>query len=204
MFAYCENNPVMRDDPTGHFWGLLLGVALVVGIVASLSGCSSKSTSKPPSDYIDCKNERQNCYQYALSYAGMNTPDCFVDPGYRQSYSGGNGNISSVNDLKKGVETDLRSANLKYSTYYNYDQVGNVPEGCTLIAGYTIPSSNWFYGDYTDYHFAVRLSDGSWADKPGSNPSRYNQVLFDGNSWIGTDKNSCGKACNTVFFVIYS
>ena len=204
MFAYCENNPVMRDDPTGHFWGVLLGVALVVGIVASLSGCSSKSTSKPPSDYIDCKNERQNCYQYALSYAGMNTPDCFVDPGYRQSYGGGNGNISSVNDLKKGVETDLRSANLKYSTYYNYDQVGNVPEGCTLIAGYTIPSSNWFYGDYTDYHFAVRLSDGSWADKPGSNPSRYNQVLFDGNSWIGTDKNSCGKACNTVFFVIYS
>ena len=79
-----------------------------------------------------------------------------------------------------------------------------MPEGCTLIAGYTIPSSSWFYGDYTDYHFAVRLSDGSWADKPGSNPSRYNQVLFDGNSWIGTDKNSCGKACNTVFFVIYS
>ncbi len=27
-----------------------------------------------------------------------------------------------------------------------------------------------------DYHFAVLLSDGTWADKPGSLPSRWNRI----------------------------
>ena len=113
MFAYCENNPVTRSDSTGCAFGTLLGVALIAGLVALLSGCSSKSSSALPSDYIDCTNSRQNCYQYALSYIGINTPDCFVDPGYRQSYSGGSNSISSLADLKAGVETDLQALLVK-------------------------------------------------------------------------------------------
>ena len=204
MFAYCENNPVTRSDSTGCAFGTLLGVALIAGLVALLSGCSSKSSSALPSDYIDCTNSRQNCYQYALSYIGINTPDCFVDPGYRQSYSGGSNSISSLANLKAGVETDLQAFNVKYTSYYDYSQIDTLPDGCTLVAGYTFSASDLFWGDYTDYHFAVRLSDGSWADKPGANSSRYNQLFFDGDVWTGVDGKSLGTASNTIFFVIYN
>ena len=41
MFAYCGNNPVMRTDPSGKFWGVIA----VVGIIAiALSGCSSNES----------------------------------------------------------------------------------------------------------------------------------------------------------------
>lgn len=78
------------------------------------------------------------------------------------------------------------------------------PCRCTLVAGYTFSASDLFWGDYTDYHFAVRLSDGSWADKPGANSSRYNQLFFDGDVWTGVDGKSLGTASNTIFFVIYN
>ena len=42
MFAYCGNNPINRADPDGEFWGIVIGITLAVGLVASLSGCSAK------------------------------------------------------------------------------------------------------------------------------------------------------------------
>lgn len=33
MFAYCGNNPIIRADPSGQFWGIVIGVTLVVGLV---------------------------------------------------------------------------------------------------------------------------------------------------------------------------
>ena len=43
-----------------------------------------------------------------------------------------------------------------------------------------------------------------WADKPGSNSSRYNQLFFDGDVWTGVDGKSLGTASDTIFFVIYN
>ncbi len=40
LFAYCENNPVMRVDPTGHYWHVVIGAAIggaISGIVKSFS-----------------------------------------------------------------------------------------------------------------------------------------------------------------------
>ena len=42
MFAYCENNPVNRCDPSGQFWGVLIAVAALVAVCAvTASGCGS-------------------------------------------------------------------------------------------------------------------------------------------------------------------
>ena len=35
MFAYCENNPVMRDDPTGEVW--TIAVKMLVGAAVSMA-----------------------------------------------------------------------------------------------------------------------------------------------------------------------
>ena len=39
MFAYCNNNPVMRIDPTGEFWWIV-ALVVVVATTITLSGCS--------------------------------------------------------------------------------------------------------------------------------------------------------------------
>ena len=49
MFAYCGNNPIIRQDPSGQGWGIVFAVVLVIGLVVSLSGCSAKTDSPSPS-----------------------------------------------------------------------------------------------------------------------------------------------------------
>ena len=46
MFAYCENNPVNRCDPSGQFWGPLIAIVALVAVCAvTASGCGSTSAS---------------------------------------------------------------------------------------------------------------------------------------------------------------
>ena len=52
LFQYCGNNPVNNADPSGNLFGTIVGIGLlVIGIVATLSGCSSKpaATTSTPS-----------------------------------------------------------------------------------------------------------------------------------------------------------
>lgn len=56
---------------------------------------------------------------------------------------------------------------------------------------------------FADYHFAVQLSDGSWADKPGQRPSRWNALDGATIAW------DCGNIKNyynteTVYFAVRS
>ena len=38
MFAYCGNNPVMREDKDGHFWNFVIG-ATVGALIGGYFGC---------------------------------------------------------------------------------------------------------------------------------------------------------------------
>ncbi len=52
LFQYCGNNPVNNADPSGNLFGAIVGIGLlVIGMVATLSGCSSKpaATTSTPS-----------------------------------------------------------------------------------------------------------------------------------------------------------
>ena len=52
-----------------------------------------------------------------------------------------------------------------------------------------------------DYHFAVQLSDGSWADKPGLTPSRWNALDGTAIAWdLGSIKNYYNT--ETVYFAV--
>ena len=45
----------------------------------------------------------------------------------------------------------------------------------TIVALNTSSSKHFLFGQ-GDYHFAIQLSDGTWADKRGSAPSRWNML----------------------------
>jgi len=48
LFQYCGNNPVNSADPSGNLFGAIVGIGLlVIGMVATLSGCSSKPAASP-------------------------------------------------------------------------------------------------------------------------------------------------------------
>ena len=65
MFAYCDNNPVMRMDPSGEFWGAVAIIAVVGFVVASSAGCSANPSK--PSNYVENRSTDQNCYSYAFN-----------------------------------------------------------------------------------------------------------------------------------------
>ncbi|MBQ3526993.1 MAG: DUF4329 domain-containing protein [Clostridia bacterium] len=51
MFAYCGNNPVMRQDISGHLWGLVVLVIAAVAVLLTTTSCSTKkSQSKADRD----------------------------------------------------------------------------------------------------------------------------------------------------------
>ena len=46
MFAYCGNNPVIRADTSGQFWGIVVLAVVIVASVA-LTSCSKKTAPDP-------------------------------------------------------------------------------------------------------------------------------------------------------------
>ena len=53
LFQYCGNNPINNSDLSGNLFGAIIGIGLLaIGMIVTLSGCSSKpttATSKPSS-----------------------------------------------------------------------------------------------------------------------------------------------------------
>ena len=56
-------------------------------------------------------------------------------------------------------------------------------------------------GSVADFHFVRQLSDGSWADKPGSNPSRWNVLDGFAATWPLSDLKDY-YCTDTQFFAV--
>ena len=199
MFAYCNNNPVNMVDPNGCFAWI---IPLIIFIPLLLSGCSADSSSSP-SDYKTNNDKIGACYEYVGTYIGWTySTGGDTDPGtyYERIY--GNGvsklpEIFSITEVSQLFEKDLIARSVEYSRYDSFSQIPKLENNQKLIAcmQYTTKKG------YCDYHFAVMLSNGEWADKYGVSKSRYGVLTFDGMTW--TDgKNISTSAENSCFFVI--
>ncbi len=153
MFAYCGNNPIIRADPSGQFWEIVIGVTLVVGLVASLSGCSAKPKPEPYKSADDAAKAFSEQVYSSSSYI-------------RHEYS-----------------TEIYSRTINGETTYNYNppragnphsaSVGNsTPKGTKTVAyAHTHPNSNVFSG--ADIRAAENLKIDAYVVGPNLELQRY-------------------------------
>lgn len=180
MFAYCGNNPITRADPSGQLWGVVIGVALVGGLVASLSGCSAKLEPKPEP------------YKSA---------DDAARAFFEQVYS------SSLY-IRHEYSTEIYSRTVNGKTTYNYNlpragnphsaSVGNLtPKGTKAVAyAHTHPNSNVF--SRADIRAAENLKIDAYVVGPNLEFQRYSlSSALTTNLWCYI--TDCFNGCATVF-----
>ena len=195
MFAYCKNNPVNKYDPNGNS-PLGVVIALVTAAVAAIiSGCN-KASEGMPDDFHEAKGDNYRCYAYSLSYLGFtfgNNEAC--DPGTIYNRSNGisrpptwaNGSFT-LETVVNNYSADLDTLGFKYTFYESYEEIPALTENSLVIAVFktTYKSDE---GNIDDYHFAVRLSNGVWADKPGPQDARYGKLTYNDGKWSNPDSD---------------
>ena len=155
MFAYCNNNPICRIDPSGDLWAEII-VAAIMCIV--LAGC----------DIMD----EINCYTYVLQSKTDSSANeqlsTALDPG---DLSGNRyDNIILTHSPQKiKEEFDERIEADAEALGYVCIHVDNIAkhepaEGNWLIVVAYCPEPSQL-----DYHCWRQDSDGYWSHKPGSN-----------------------------------
>ena len=171
MFAYCGNNPINRIDTSGMIWGwIAVGIVVTVCAVA-ITSCGNQNTISAPPDYVQENSIYHNCYSYAFhlpqaAYPGMYS----ISEGDSSFVGDGSKAIYNPEEIAQYVERDMNALGIPIRQVDSpKDKLANefivaMKTSDKLVPGY----------DIADVHFAVQLSDGSWADKQGIEPSRWN------------------------------
>ena len=150
MYSYCGNNPVMRVDKAGQFWGLFTLGAVFVGSLL-LSGCSAEPAQPPnprkdlataPNLDVDTAPPNSyNCYGNGIGKRIVANPT-----GYKPG--------DSTRKTFEAVKNDLGRENVRELTAFN-DYVSPYEFKVAMKCG---PN---------DYHF-IRLTKNGWYNKSGS------------------------------------
>ena len=197
MYAYCGNKPVCRKDPSGQFWhDAIVAVGTVIAVVctATLSWCSIQPS--PPSNYVQENSTNQNCYSYAFGLPHSANPgDYSVSDD--SDYMFKDKNIYTPEEITDFIERDMKALNKSVRVVDSpKDKLDNEYIVAMKTSTIVIPSIG-----VADYHFAVQLSDGSWSDKPGQTPSRWNALDGTAIAWdLGNIKNYYNTA--SVYFAV--
>ena len=196
MFAYCNNSPVMNVDPTGDFPLLILSVILISALPLMLSSCSADNTSSPPSNYVEEKSRSQNCYSYAFGLPISANPGDF-SVSKQDSSVLSDKSINTPDEITSFVMRDMQQLGMDVRVVSNPSDKGEdeyivaMKTSTMLVPGYS----------FADYHFARQLSDGTWADKPGQTPSRWNKIDGMAATWdLGNQKGYYNT--KTVYFAV--
>lgn len=143
MFAYCGNDPVNYQDPSGQFPFALLWV--LHKIWAALDPTPYGAAQ----EYEPTDSMQYNCFAYAL--------------GETEQYYIEDKPIENINILKATVMTIKRVKSMGRSIRVISSYDSPISDNEYRIALRT--------GE-ADYHFMVQHSDGTWSHKPGSLKSR--------------------------------
>jgi len=175
MYAYCDNNPVMRVDQNGKFWiPALVFTIVAIACVIGLTGCSSQTTdSSPRSDLANAPNldvntaspDSYNCYGNGIGKQIVTNPT-----GYQKG--------DSTRKTFEAVKKDLGSGNVRELSSIN-DPIGDDEFKVAMKCG---PS---------DYHF-IRLTENGWYNKSGSQYQGLyiNQSIVSNDIWLALWMNN--------------
>ena len=190
LYVYCCSNPVNCANSTGKLWWFLIPIAGVA--LTLLTGCSSgKYAPQYNTLYKDPPNKANyNCYAYSLGITNRR-----INPGH---FSGKSLSLN-IDILKDNVLADLKELGYKKKIV---GQKYKPSRRETMIALRTGPN---------DYHFMLRMSDGSWTHKPGrtailklkGNPWDYpvwNSEYYDDGGWA-TNKTLYYNS--KIYYIVY-
>ena len=190
LYVYCCSNPVNCANSTGKLWWFLIPVAGIA--LTLLTGCSSgKYAPQYNTLYKDLPNKANyNCYAYSLGITNRR-----INPGH---FSGKSLSLN-IDILKDNVLADLKELGYKKKIV---GQKYKPSRRETMIALRTGPN---------DYHFMLRMSDGSWTHKPGrtailklkGNPWDYpvwNSEYYDDGGWA-TNKTLYYNS--KIYYIVY-
>ena len=190
LYVYCCSNPVNCANSTGKLWWFLIPVAGIA--LTLLTGCSSgKYAPQYNTLYKDPPNKANyNCYAYSLGITNRR-----INPGH---FSGKSLSLN-IDILKDNVLADLKELGYKKKIV---GQKYKPSRRETMIALRTGPN---------DYHFMLRMSDGSWTHKPGrtailklkGNPWDYpvwNSEYYDDGGWA---TNKTLYYYSKIYYIVY-
>jgi len=174
MFVYCNNDPISLTDIDGKF--SILGI--VIGVVALCSaaiGGIYLATRKPkvpaPSDYRDVKSSKHNCYSYAFGLSKATDPGKLSSFHDTRDYFGHANKKYTSSQVKEFVLRDMQGKKKVRVVNKISEKLDN-----EYIVAMKVTSKSLFGAEVNDYHFAVQLSDGQWADKKGQRRSNYGKI----------------------------
>jgi hypothetical protein len=200
MYAYCVNNPVMRIDPNGDFWWLIVVAAV---LLVSLVSCSpTQATTTNSSEYgaapvyspVAGGENSPNCYSYAI---GLNRA---INPGMLSGTTLTMSDFSDVEMVAQAVINDFLAMGRSVRRLTGPDDAILANEYRIALRVGTTP----FYNNRFDYHFMVQTSTGRWAEKHGT---AGNSIIWDYGNNPGNIPWSLGTILNyydseIVYFAI--
>lgn len=178
MFAYCNNNPVTFFDPAGNFpWIIIPFIIPFVLVGCSYGDTGSGTATAPegaPPDYIPSNNPDQNCYGFVTGHESSSTPGRYSTPipGDEITYLYADSPTPSVDVLLYLTLRDMAAWG------WNARPVNDPSEKLDgeFIIAMNIGTKPVPGVGLADYHFAIQLSDGTWADKRGGQASNWNAI----------------------------
>lgn len=108
-----------------------------------------------------------------------------------------NKNIYTPEEITRFIQRDMNALNKSVRIVNSpNDKLDNEYIVAMKTSTFVIPAIG-----VADYHFAVQLNDGSWADKPGKKPSRWNAMDGTAVAWdLDNIKNYYNT--ETVYFAV--
>ena len=172
MFAYCNNGPVNRADPSGASW---LDVLIKFIKKVCSYGKTKYGSAKPYREYDDCEKKPEETNYQAERRARATRPNCYA---------------YAIGGYEKGINPGEISGSVQLQYYNTLETVASGVEADVKALGRTIrridgPNGALFEDEYrialrvgtksyrsdmkvNDYHFMVQTETGQWAEKHGS------------------------------------
>ncbi|MCF7924803.1 MAG: RHS repeat-associated core domain-containing protein [Candidatus Izimaplasma sp.] len=163
MYAYCQNNPILYDDPTGFY---IRNVTLYETDGHYVYNREYFGAAQEYKNF-DKIGTGPNCYGYAIGYYDITKK---LQPGETTNISLSTTNEKSyISSIEVAMKADFTywGRNIRNITG-PYSDIGENEYRIALRV--TSANNAKFYGQY-DYHFMVQTSAGTWASKSGFDPS---------------------------------